>query len=378
MKKYLCLSQNYHQAKKHKRFKLNTACFNLQAESSCQKLVDIINARKYEIKKSLCFISFSPIKREIFAGDFSDRIIHHLLFNKLYPEYNKLLIADCYSCRQEKGTSFGIKRAAIFLQKVSSNYSQKAYVLKLDIKGYFMNIDRQLLYKQNKSIINQLYHHHPAEKNEVLYLLKKIIFNDPTKNCRLRGQKKDWHGLPKNKSLFSASPGKGLPIGNLTSQLFGNLYLNDFDHFVKRELKCKYYGRYVDDMIFFHRDKDYLKKIISEVRNYLKDNLGLELHEQKTYLQEVNKGVRFLGAIIKPGRIYAGPRLCQGFYQCLIKAAKGQANIQEINSYLGMLKQFRSFKLRKKYLTSYLGQIALKTLKAQANDDYSKIKRYIK
>ena len=86
--------------------------------------------------------------------------------------------------------------------------------------------------------------------------------------------------------------------------------LQNFDHFVKRELKCKYYGRYVDDMIFFHRDKDYLKKIISEVRNYLKDNLGLELHEQKTYLQEVNKGVRFLGAIIKPGRIYAGPLQC--------------------------------------------------------------------
>jgi hypothetical protein len=263
------------------------------------------------------------------------------------------------------------------MRSVSDNYKQKAFVLKLDIKGYFMNIDRQLLYKQNQRLVSQLYKNNPQEINEILYLLKKIIFNDPTKNCRIRGQAKDWSGLPKNKSLFGAKQGKGLPIGNLTSQLFGNIYLNKFDHFVKRQLKCHYYGRYVDDMIFFHRDKEFLKNLIPKINKYLKDNLGLELHEKKIYLQEINHGVQFLGAIIKPGRIYPSSRITKNFYHCLINACYGKAKITQINSYLGMLKQYRSYKLRKKYLTNQTGQTALKKLGAEVNEDYTKIKRII-
>jgi hypothetical protein len=378
MKQQVAITKAYHAARLHKRWKLNTSQFSFKEERFCHLLIQQLRAKSYQIKSSLCFIAFSPVKREIFAGDFSDRIIHHFLFNKLNPQYDKLLIHDCYSCRQHKGTSFGIKRAAHFMQRVSSNYKKKAFVLKLDIKGYFMNIDRSLLYQQNKQLITRLYAHRPAEKNELLYLLKKVIFNDPTKNCRLRGHKLDWQGLPKNKSLFATKPGKGLPIGNLTSQLFGNIYLNQFDHFVKRKLKCKYYGRYVDDMIFFHEDKEYLKKIIPSVKNYLQTNLGLEIHEKKIYLQPVSYGLKFLGAIIKPGRIYPGPRLIQGFHRCLTQAAYSQADINQVNSYLGLLKQFRSFKLRKKYLNSHLEQTALKTLKAKINEDYTKLKPYIK
>lgn len=264
------------------------------------------------------------------------------------------------------------------MQSVSSNYKKRAFVLKLDIKGYFMNIDRSLLYHQNKQLITQLYARNPATKNELLYLLKRVIFNNPAKNCRLRGHKLDWQGLPKNKSLFATKPDKGLPIGNLTSQLFGNVYLNQFDHFVKRKLKCRYYGRYVDDMIFFHQDKEYLKKIIPQVRNYLRINLGLEIHEKKIYLQEIRYGVKFLGAIIKPGRIYPGPRLIKGFHRCLSQASEGKAEINQVNSYLGLLKQFRSFKLRKRYLNSQLGRKALKTLKAKVNENYTKLTSYVK
>lgn len=96
-----------------------------------------------------------------------------------------------------------------------------------------------------------------------------IIFSDPTKNCIIKGKRKDWNGLPKGKSLFSAENGCGLPIGNLTSQLFGNVYLNKLDHFIKNELKIKYYGRYVDDMLIVHQDKHYLKRVAFEIKNYL-------------------------------------------------------------------------------------------------------------
>jgi len=377
MQKIFELKQAYLKARKNKRWKYNTKQFSLHLEKSCQLLRDKIKNRDYKIKTSLCFINQLPIKREIFAGDFSDRVIHHLLFQKLNPYYDPLLINDCYSCRKNKGTSSGIERTKYFMRSVSENYCKKAFVLKLDIKGYFMSIDRQTLYKQNLRLISQIYKKEAQEKDEILYLLKKVIFNDPTKNCRIRGNIKNWQGLPKNKSLFYAKAGKGLPIGNLSSQLFANIYLNKFDHFIKRQLKCHLYGRYVDDMIFFHQDKEYLKNLIPQISKYLKNNLGLELHEKKIYLQEINHGVQFLGAIIKPGRIYPSSRITKNFFNCLKKASLGKASIEQINSYLGMLKQYNSYNLRKKYLNTYIGQTALKKLEAEINDDYTKIKRVI-
>jgi hypothetical protein len=141
-----------------------------------------------------------------------------------------------------------------------------------------------------------------------------VIFNDPTKSCIIKSGKSDWAGLPKSKSLFYAGKNKGLPIGNLTSQFFGNIYLNDFDHFAKYKLACGYYGRYVDDIVIVHEDKEYLKMIIPEIARYLKENLNLELHGKKIYLQHFRKGVSFLGVFIKPHRIYAGKRLKGNFY----------------------------------------------------------------
>ena len=181
------------------------------------------------------------------------------------------------------------------------------------------------------------------------------------KNCRIRGKRGDWQGLPRSKSLFYAKPGHGLPIGNLTSQLFGNVYLNDFDHFVKCWLGCRYYGRYVDDMVFIHRDKMFLKSIIPKIRNYLKRELKLELHEKKIYFQHSSKGVKFLGAVIKPHRIYIANRSKGNFYARiwewneLLKAGgnktdKEQAEkiIAVANSYLGLMKHYRTAKLRRK------------------------------
>ena len=193
-------------------------------------------------------------------------------------------------------------------------------------------------------------------------------------NCRLKGNKSDWQGLPKNKSLFFALPGKGLPIGNLTSQLFGNIYLNEFDHFIKEKLACRYYGRYVDDMVFLHHDKKYLKSLIPKINNYLKDNLGLNLHPKKIYIQNIEKGVPFLGMMIKPYHIYPGKRIRKNFYECLKDATNAKSGIDNINSYLGMIKNYNSYKLRKKYLESEIGKKALIALKARVNKDYTKIR----
>ncbi len=256
------LFKAYYDARKNKRSTINALAFEVDYETKLFQLYEEIKNRQYQISPSICFISFKPVQREIFAADFRDRIIHHLIYNYISPFFERLFINDAYSCRVGKGTSYGIKRVNHFIRSCSHNYSRDCYILKLDIKGYFMGIDRSLLYQKVEQTLSRFKNKINFDLDLVLYLIQKVIFNDPTKDCRLKGKREDWLGLPKTKSLFYAGENKGQPIGNLTSQLFGNVYLNDFDHFIKCRLKCRYYGRYVDDMVIVHQDKEYLKSVV--------------------------------------------------------------------------------------------------------------------
>lgn len=172
--------------------------------------------------------------------------------------------------------------------------------------------------------------------------------------------------MPKTKSLFFANKNCGLPIGNLTSQLFGNVYMNEFDHFVKQSLGIKYYGRYVDDFVLIHENKEYLKSLIPTIAGYLQNYLKLTLHPNKIYLQHYTKGVKYLGTIIKPNRIYIAKQTKANFYGAIAKwnikirkQKKLEKNeleefISNINSYLGILKHYKTYKFRKKMLLENL------------------------
>jgi hypothetical protein len=195
----------------------------------------------------------------------------------------------------------------------------------------------------------------------------KVIFNDCTKNSIFKWKRNDYIWLPKNKSLFFTNPWCWLPIWNLTSQLFSNIYLNGFDNFIKNELNCKYYCRYVDDFSIVHSDKDYLKWLILKINNYLKENLKLTLHPKKIYLQHYTKWVMFLGAFIKPYRNYIRKRTIWYFYKKIqslnldfknsnykLNHITKQSFLSTINSYLGMMKQYKTYKLRKKTLFNHI------------------------
>jgi hypothetical protein len=183
----------------------------------------------------------------------------------------------------------------------------------------------------------------------------------PISNCIIRGSKSDWKGLPPSKSLFYAKEGCGLPIGNLTSQLFSNIYLNDFDHFIKENLGFQYYGRYVDDIFLVHTEKQRLIGAVDSIRQYLRTSVHLELHPNKIYLQECKKGVPFLGAVIKPGRTYVSNRTKSRFNQQISfwskKTSIHPPNQMEIiqlrsvlNSYLGLLSHYRTYNIKKRVL----------------------------
>lgn len=245
------LFQAYYDARKNKRSTINALAFEIDYESKLFELYQEIKSGKYEIGRSICFISFEPVQREVFAADFRDRIVHHLIFNYISPIFERLFINDSYSCRSGKGTSYGIKRADHFIRSCSQNYKKDCWILKMDIKGYFMSMDRHIVLEKVEKTLNRFKPEIKFDLNLVLCLIRKVVFHDPTKNCVIRGTKDDWKGLPKSKSLFFAGKNKGFPIGNLTSQLFGNIYLNDLDYFVKYKLGFKYYGRYVDDFLSF-------------------------------------------------------------------------------------------------------------------------------
>jgi hypothetical protein len=363
------LFQAYYDARKNKQRTFSALKFEDKFEENIFKLYDEIVSGKYQPERSICFIVNHPIKREIFAADFRDRIVHHLIYNYINPIFEKHFIYDAYSCRIGKGVQCGVKRTDHFIRSCSKNYQKDCYILKLDISGYFMSMDKSILYKQVKERLMMCKKENKINFNLslILGLIQKTIFCDPTRNCKIKGNREDWQDLPKSKSLFHCGKNKGLPIGNLTSQLFGNVYLNDFDYFMKHKLKCKYYGRYVDDFMIIHKSRTFLKKIIGKVRRYLAKNLLLKLHPKKIYLQHFSKGVSFLGVYFKPFRLYiknknkgnARKKIIDWNKYILknnnnLNKEEAESFLSFINSVLGMMKHYNSFKLRKKILTKEL------------------------
>jgi hypothetical protein len=352
------LFQAYFDARKNKRNTINALAFEKHFEANIFALCEEIIENQYEPKPSICFIVDKPVKREIFAADFRDRVVHHFIYNYISPVFEQAFINDSYSCRKGKGTHYGINRIDKFIRSCSQNYTKDCYILKLDIKGYFMAMNKSLLYKKIKDELIRQKHKIDFYLSPVLYLIEKTIFNNPKGNCIIKGNKTDWNGLPETKSLFHAKPNCGLPIGNLTSQLFGNIYMNEFDHWVKRDLGIKYYGRYVDDFILIHNQKEYLKSLIEPIRNYLKNKIKLELHPNKIYFQHYKMGVKYLGTVIKPHRIYIANRTKGNFHEAVEKqnaiarnhkpSKEEQASfLSSMNSYLGIMKHYKTYKLRK-------------------------------
>ncbi len=372
----------YFDCRKNKRNTLNALKFEKHLERNVFELIDEIYLGTYNPGKSIAFVVTKPVKREVFAADFRDRVVHHWLINKLNPLFENWFIQNSYACREGKGTHYGIQQADHFIKECSENYTKPCYLLKLDIQGFFMHINRKTLYTRLTQFINE--HYRENDKGLVLEITRKIIFNQPTQHCIIKGRKADWEGLPKNKSLFHSPPDCGLPIGNLTSQVFANFYLHPLDIFITEDLGINYYGRYVDDFIIVHCDKDYLKSLIGKISNFLHSTLQLTLHPKKIYLQEYNKGLKFLGTVIKPNRIYIGNRTKGNFYLAiqqqnkLIEHRTPQKEdyahfISSMNAYLGIMKHYKTYKIRKKMIHNLLNPTWWKHM--SIHRCYSKFKR---
>lgn len=209
----------------------------------------VLENRTYQPRRFSVFVVTEPKVREIFAADFCDRVVHHLLYHFLLPVFEPKFIFDSYACRQGKGTHRAVKRLLHFLRKNSKVY------LQADIKNFFCSINHDILFKLIQKHI---------KNPEILWLAKTVIYHDCTQYPTKKGQLSLFSQVPPQKSLFNIPKGQGLPIGNLTSQFFANLYLNELDQFVKHKLKCRYYIRYVDDFIILEESRKRLLAIKKE------------------------------------------------------------------------------------------------------------------
>ena len=355
----------YYDARKHKRNTTSQLKFEVNMEDNLVKLAHDIESRQYEVERSICFIVTKPVKREVFAADFRDRVVHHLLYNYLSPLLERTFIHDCYSCRKGFGTLYGINRVAGNIRKCTQNFTRPAYVLKLDISGYFMSMNRKILLNKLVQILDkyarrrcgkeQLRWSEYLDYDLIKYLLEKVVLSNPTDGCIIRGNRKEWDGLPRNKSLFYAKKDCGLPIGNLTSQLFSNVYLTDFDHCMKRERHIRYYGRYVDDIIMIDNDRQRLKELMKETEDKMKASFGLQLHPKKRYLQHMSKGFEFLGMKQRRTVLVPGKRMKHnmtdiiGEYVKMTDTDIDYSQVKQyrsrINSYVGLLHHYASRRL---------------------------------
>lgn len=328
----------------------------------------------YEPGVSICFIVTRPKLREVFAACFRDRIVQHWICLRLNPLFEAKFEAQgnvSFNCRTGYGTLAAVQSLAFKMYNVTKGYTVQAYVGKFDLRSFFMSIDKYIMLELITELINTQYT--GADKDELLYLSKIVILHEPQKNCIRKGSLKLWDFLAKNKSLFYALPGVGMPIGNLTSQLFANYYMSFFDEWVLNYIS-KYGGeyiRFVDDFVIVIPSSDKLsgKDIITQFHKeailWLGEHLHLSLHSDKVYVQDAKKGVKFVGSVIKPNRVYTSNRtvasltyklsqfenycfdlLCNGGNISVQHTKLLEHDIDSINSYLGSLVHTNSYAIR--------------------------------
>ena len=323
----------YLRCRKKKRNTANALRFETHLEDGICELEDELKTETYQPARSVCFAAKKPKLREIFAADFKDRIVHHILVDYLEKVFEPKFIFDSWACRTKKGNLAAVKRLQKFTRSITSNSMRKAFYLQMDVKSFFVNIDKNRLFEIIERKVNgATFQHRPLQR-----LLRKVLDNDCRKNCVFKGSKRLLKKVPPHKSLFNNPAHKGLPIGNLTSQFFANVYLNELDQFVKHNLKAKYYLRYTDDFILLSRDKGELLLWRGEIEKFLLEKLNLELNTKRERLRLISDGIDFLGYIVRPDYLLARRRVVNNCKQKLRAIEEKLYNVERANQALPLL-----------------------------------------
>jgi retron-type reverse transcriptase len=309
------LYQAWREFVRGKKYKKDVAEFTLNLSRNIYELHHSLTTRTYTHSGYYAFKISDPKPRDIHKATVRDRLLHHALYRSLYWHFNKKFIYDSYSCRLGKGTHRALNRFRDFSRKASYNHTQTLWILKCDVKKFFASIDQEILI--------QILEKHLTDQ-DTLNLLKEVI-----------------------RSFHSTAPGKGLPLGNLTSQLLVNVYMNEFDQYVKHQLKVKYYIRYADDFVIMSTNKKYLENLLLDIQSFLTTNLKLTLHPNKIFLKTLASGVDFLGWVHFPHHRV----LRTTTKRRMFKRLGNKPSEETKQSYLGLLQHGNTWKLRQAIFT---------------------------
>jgi len=291
---------------KGKRNKKDVRMFSFNLMDNILQLHRDLKSHTYRHGDYQCFKINDPKPRIIHKALVRDRLLHHAIYRILYPFFDKTFIADSFSCRNNKGTHKAIDRFRRFSYIVSKNNTKQCWVLKCDIRRFFASIDQNVLINILKQYI---------QDENIISLLQEVI--------------------------FSFKP-NGLPLGNLTSQLFANMYLNELDQFVKHKLEVKYYTRYADDFLIMSEDKKYLEHLINPISQFLQNELKLTLHPDKVFIKTLSSGIDFLGWI----NFFDHKVIRKTTKKRMFNKLRAFYNNQSLNSYVGLLNHGNTFKIR--------------------------------
>ena len=328
----------------------------------------------YKPGTSTCFLVHYPKLREVFAASFRDRIVHHWVCLRLNPLFEHRFVAQgnvSFNCRKGYGTEKAVEYVAEGMRRVSGNYHRPAWVFRGDLVGFFMSINKSLLWQllerfavrwKKRSERNGWCRYGLAGMPEMywpvlLRTTRTVVMHHPEEDCILNTNPKEWLNLAPNKSLFTSPTGE--PIGNLTTQLFANFLMSHFVSYVQWLYRGRNYcfAQFVDDFLIVCDDLPFLVGSIARIEAFLKNKLLLSLHKDKRYIQPVSHGVKFVGSFIKPSRLYLSNRTvarlkdhCRGYGWLMDDELAGldtQRIEQVINSYFGFTRRRRTYRFRK-------------------------------
>jgi retron-type reverse transcriptase len=287
------LWRHYRTCRRNKRNTRNALAFEFDVEANLMQLAEDLQSHRYRPGRSLGFVTEGPKPREVFAAEFRDRVVHHLLVWHQERVFEPRFIRDSYACRRGKGTLAASDRAIGFLRQATANGRRRAYSLHLDVASFFPSIHKQTLFALLVRAVP-----HP----ELRWLAQVLLFHDPTQNYvfkpgpwRVPAPGTPGHPVPARKSLFGKGNERGVPIGNLTSQFWGNVYLNELDQYVKRVLRVHHYLRYVDDLLLASTDPEELLAWRDSIAAFLAEKLQLSLRAQEARPRDAREGVDFVG-----------------------------------------------------------------------------------
>jgi hypothetical protein len=319
----------YFDCRQHKRNTRSALQFEANLETKLIELYDELLSGNYSPGKSICFVITRPKPREVWAADFRDRIVHHLLYNRIGPRFLNSFIVDSCACIEGRGTLYAAKRLEAKVRSITQNWQHRTFYMKCDIANFFVSIDKPILRDLLAAKIGEPWW---------LWLTETVLLHDPRQCIKVQSSADRLALVPAHKSLFNQSANNGLPIGNLSSQFFANVYMNELDQFVKHVIGARHYIRYVDDFILLHESPQWLNAARLRIEAFLLQRLAIKLNPAKTIVQPVDRGIDFVGQVIKPWRRITRRRTAHDAVHRISTVAADR--IYEVaNSYFGLFRQ---------------------------------------